>query len=162
MNELTGEPSQGLLRSLKNYAPAERKADAIVEIEDLVKSGKSLRAAVEEVAYRTGLGERSLFTYLARTKGVPREEWEDALTRKKPAPRPRESCHSEALKRFIDLCRTGRNVTDCYRQLMAEAEENGWTPIPSERTMRRKLDAEVSWSDRWAARRAASRNARVR
>lgn len=155
MNELTGARSSDLQRSLKTYAPAERKADAVVEVEELVKAGKSLRAAVEEVAYRTGLGERSLFTYLARTKGVPREEWEDALTRKKPAPRPRESCNPDALKRFIDLCRSGRNVTDCYRQLMAEAEENGWTPIPSERTMRRRLDAEVSWSDRWAARRAS-------
>jgi putative transposase len=160
MKESTGRPTADLRHSLKHNAPATKKATAIAQIEDLIKGGKTVRAAVEEVAYQTGVGERSLFTYLHLTKGVPREQWDEALARKRASPKPRESCNPDALQRFIELGRKGGRVTDCYRQLMAEATEKGWEPIPSERTMRRKLEKQVSSSDRWMARRATAQTER--
>lgn len=132
---------------------AELKAQAVSELEALIRSGTKVRAAIEGVASRTGIGERSLFTYLQKTKGIPLDEREAALAPKRRAPRPKVVCHPEALKRFVDLCRLGRRITECYRQVMAEAEAKGWAPIPSERTLRRELDRQVSWTERFMARR---------
>jgi hypothetical protein len=43
----------------------------------------------------------------------------------------------------------------------ARAIADGWSPIPSERTLRRQLERQVSWQDRYMARRSASANGKV-
>lgn len=139
---------------LKQHSAAERKVRALVEFEELVMSGIKTRAAIEDVAFRSGLSGRSLFTYLQKTKGIPRDAWEAALAPKRRAPRPKVICHPDALKRFIDLCRGGAIISASFRQVKAEAGAKGWSPIPSERTLRRELDRQVSWSERFSARRA--------
>lgn len=139
--------------NLRRHSTAARKAAAVAEVEELVKAGKPVRAAVEDVAYRTGLGERTIFSFLQKTKGLPREEWEVSLARKREIPRPRVICHPAALKRFLDLCRSGRHATVSYRQTLVEAAENGWAPIPGLRTMQRELHRHSSQSDLWLARR---------
>jgi putative transposase len=135
--------------NFKFHRPADQKAAAVSEVVALVKAGKGVRDAVEDVAYRTGFGERTLYTLLKKTKGIPSGDWETVLARKRPEPRPRKICPPAALARFIELCRSGRYVTDCYRLLLSEAAEKGWNPIPSERTMRRELDRHYSPSVRW-------------
>jgi hypothetical protein len=137
-----------------NYSTAEKKAEA-VEIEKLIKSGVKTRAAVEKIAYSSGMSERTLFTCLARTKGVLSEDRVGALARKKAPPRKRLICHPEALKMFIELCRAGGVITECYRQVEIEAKAKNWSPFLPERTMRRILDRQVSWVERYTARRAA-------
>jgi hypothetical protein len=148
-------------KSIRSYKSAEKKARAIADIETLIKGGTKPPAALEQVAYRTGISERSLYYYLNKTKGIKSDDWEAALKRKPSAPRPRVICHPEALKRFLELGRSGTRVRSCYRQMMLEAEANGWSPIPSERTLRRELDRQVSWQDRYMARRAAKSDGRV-
>lgn len=140
--------------SIRRHLPADQKASAVAEVEQLRKAGKTVRAAVEEVAYRTGMGERTLFTLLSKTKGRPEEEWKTTVARKPSVPRPRIICHPEALRRFIDLSMTGRHVSKCFRQVVDEAVANGWGPLPSLRTMRRELDRHHSSSERWLAARA--------
>lgn len=147
-------PAPDIRGILNRHSTADRKARAVSDVEALVKSGTKVRAAVEEVAFRSGLGERTLYTCLQKTRGVPHGEREAALAPKRTAPRRRVNCHPDALKRFIDLCRQGHWVTECYRKMKAEAEAKGWTPIPSERTLRRELDRQVSWTERFVARRA--------
>lgn len=146
---------------IRRYKSADTKASAIADIETLIKGGTRTLAAMEEVAERTGISRRSLYTYLNKTRGFKSDEWESALKRKESVPRPRMTCHPDALKRFLELARSGAEVTVCYRQLMVEAEANGWSPIPSERTLRRELDRQVSWQDRYMARRAAKSNGKA-
>jgi hypothetical protein len=136
------------------YSTADKKAQAVSEIESLVKSGSTARDAVEQVAYRTGIGERTLWTCLKKTKGVAIDDREAALERKKTPPRKRLQCHPDAEKLFFDLCRAGGVIAECYRQMVAQAQASGWSPILPEHTMRRKLNQEISWSERYAARRA--------
>lgn len=136
------------------HTSAEVKARAVTETEGLIKNGMKVRDAVYEVAYRTGISERTLFTCLQKTKGITIGDRASALKRKPVVPRPRKPCHPEALKRFGELCRKERFVTKCYRQLMDEADGRGWSPLPSERTMRRLLEKQMSSSDRWMVRRA--------
>lgn len=142
------------------HTSAEVKARAVSDVEGLVKNGMKVRDAVYEVAYRTGISERTLFNWIKKTSGMANGEFAEVLRRKPVASRPRKPCHPEALKRFVELCRKERLVTKCYRQLMVEADERGWTPIPSERTMRRLLEKQMSSSDRWMARRAAGAEGR--
>lgn len=140
------------------YSTAEKKALAVQEIEEMVKGGLTVRAAVEQVAHRTGMGERTLFSCLAKTKGVAPDDREAALERKKAPPKKRAVYSPEALSRFIELCRSGDRITDCFRQLEIEANANGWSPIPTLRTLRRILDKQVSWAERYEARRAKKSN----
>lgn len=140
------------------YSTAEKKALAVREIEDLVKGGAGVREALHQVAFRTGISERTLWTCLAKTKGVALDDREAALERKKASPKKRLECHPDAEKLFFDLCRAGGVVTECYRQTVAEAQAKGWSPILPERTMRRRLDRKMSWSERYAARRAKKTN----
>lgn len=148
MNESTSSP-------IRHYSKAEVKAQAIREIENLITSGSKVRAAIEKVAQRTGISERSLWTYLEKTRGIPHAEREAALGRKRQAPRRKRQCNPAALKRFIDLCLSRMTASAAYRQVEIEAADNGWGELPSERTMRRKLDEQVSWSERLMARRTS-------
>jgi putative transposase len=146
---------------IKGYSSAEKKARAIADIEALIKGGTKPLAAMEEVAGRTGISRRSLYTYLNKTKGIKTDEWEAALKRKESGPRARVRCHPDALNRFLELGQTGAVVAACYRQLLVEAQAKGWSPIPSERTLRRELERQVSWQDRYMARRSANANGKV-
>lgn len=141
-----------------NYSTAQKKALAVREIEELVKGGSTARAAVEKVAFGTGMSESSLWTYLAKTKGIAFDDREAALKRKKAPPKERLVCHPEALKMFIDLCRAGGVIAECYRQMKDAAKANDWSPILPERTLRRELDRQVTWAERYEARRAKKTN----
>lgn len=140
---------------IKHYSKAEYKAAAVAEIETLIAAGTKVRPAVEGVAYRTGISERSLYRYLKNTRGVPLGERESTLVRKPSKSRPKITCHPDALKRFIELASKGIWVTKCYRQVTEEAKANGWGALPSERTLRRRLDPQVSSAEQWIARRGA-------
>lgn len=139
--------------TMRHYSTADRKAEAVAEVEQMVKGGTRVRAAVEAVAYRTGISERTLFTCLNKTKGIVPEKRADALARKPQKNRPKVICHPAAVKRFIELASQGLWVTKCYRQVTEEAKANGWGALPSERTLRRQLDRQVSSNERWMARR---------
>ena len=138
---------------MERHRSADEKARAVIEIEELVKAGKRVRGAVADVAYRTGLGERTLFTCLSKTRGVSRDEYGVELAPKRRPSKPRKVCHPDALKRFIELCSGASPITVCFRRLTAEANTKGWAPIPSERTLRRELERHLSAADRWMARR---------
>lgn len=144
------------VNTARQHRSPEQKAHAVTAVEDLVKSGESVRSAIEQVGNRTGFSARSLFRFLEKTKGVSIAEREDALTSIKPrAPRPKAPCHPEALAMFMALGRQGKPVVECYRQMKAKAEVFGWTPIPSERTLSRELNRQISASDRFTASRSS-------
>lgn len=155
MNESTTRPPLSLLEQLNRNTKAAYKARALVQIEELIDSGMGVREAVREVAQRTGLGERSLFTYRRNTNFVPREDWPAALAHKGFRDRRKVECHPYVLNRFVDLCRGGKSIADSYCVAAAEAEEKGLEPVPSERTMRRELDRQWPPGERYAAKRNA-------
>lgn len=140
---------------IKHYSKAEYKAAAVAEVETLIAAGTKVRPAVEGVAHRTGISERSLYRYLKNTRGFVLGDREAALARKPVKSRPKITCHPDALKRFIELASRGFWVTKCYRQVTEEAKVNGWGALPSERTLRRRLDPQVPPNERWMARRGA-------
>jgi hypothetical protein len=133
----------------------DRKVDALLEIEDLTSAGMNVRDAVAEVAKKTGMGERTLFSYRIKTNLVPRTDWAAVLARKGYPNRPKAKCHPEALRVFIDLCWAGVGAAESFRRMQAEAKLNDWAPIPSARTLERELDRQLPKVERRAIRRDA-------
>ena len=160
MNENSVGRQSDIRDFLNRNTKAAIKAAALLEIEDLIEGGMSVRDAVYQVSYRTGFSERSLFTYRAKTNFVPRAEWPAALARKSTE-KPKSICHPKALKRFFELCLKGKSIAASYRQMEAEAEERGWEPILSERTLRRELDLKYPPEERYRMRRDAKQKGGV-
>lgn len=136
----------------------DRRVQALLAIERLVDGGMGVRAAVDLVASVSGIGARTLFGYRKRTNFLPREQWSACLAR--PARRDRlgmqAECHPKALEAFIHMCSHGIEISEGYRRTVAEAEQKGWLPIPSERTLRRELLRHLDRSELRQARRNAT------
>jgi len=82
-------------------------------------------------------------------RDVDEEDWLPALALKS-APDgvvrdPRAECHPDAWAALkSDFLRPEKpGFSACYRRVEAAAKKHGWAPIPSERSLRRRLDAEV-------------------
>lgn len=117
---------------------ADARAEALAQIEALVDSGERIGAAVKAVSAETGLSTRSLWAYRRTVYMVPRDDRGAALAPLWSRPKgPRVECHPEALRMFLDLASRPSRITDCYRRMTEEAARRGWSPIPSERTLRR-------------------------
>ena len=151
----TGGTDQDIKTILSRNSRAAAKAAALMSIEALIDGGMHARDAVRQIAHDTGFGERSLWSYRAKTNFVPRSDWEKALLRKKRSALPKASYHPLALARFFELCQQGGSIAARYFQMTMEAEDEGWEPIPSERTARRLLNQQFPPNERYKARRDA-------
>ena len=85
----------------RHHRSAEEKAEAVIKVEVLVKNGVRVSAAIGEVALRCGIGKRTLFTLLDKTKGVPESQLVAALAPKPRRRRARKTCHLDAPHRTV-------------------------------------------------------------
>lgn len=129
-------------------APAE-KAEAARRLDALEGRGPAVPA-------------RTLRNWRAQVRGVPRAHWLAALV---PARRGRPiaaDCDPRAWDMLVsDWLRPEQPcVAACLRRLREAAAREGWGPIPSDRTLRRRLETQVPRAVKVAAReglRAAAR-----
>jgi len=128
----------------KVKAEAERRLAAVNEIDLLEGSGLTRSAAVSEVAQRHSIGSSPLWSWLDKMKGVARESRLPAL-----APRRKGGGAEADIDPMLwsvfksDVLRpSGATLTSCYDRVCAMAAERGLS-LPSERTMRRRLEREV-------------------
>ena len=156
MEYTTLRQSTGSAPSGYGAATEDRRVEALLEVEDLVAGGMKVSDAVAEVAKKTGIGVRTLFSYRSKTNFVPRAEWGAVLAPKwNPARGMKVTCHPDALSKFISLCRAGIGISESYRQMAVEAKSKLWAPIASERTLRRELDRQVTRAEMRKSRRDA-------
>lgn len=141
----------------KPYETVEAKIAALIEVDTLVARGLKTTDAVRRVAEASGISPRSLFVYRKVTNFIPQEQWAPALIRKPRRDRLgiQASCHPEALDAFIHMCRHGIEIAESYRRTAAEAKQQGWLPLASERTLRRELARRVDPDEMRRARRDA-------
>jgi len=120
-------------------AKAEGRAELLAQVEALIAAGWRVDAAVRAVAAEAGIGASTLHAHRARVWMVASPDWPAAMApRHRAAPRRAlANCHPEAARRFLALAATGLRITDCYRELVRQAEVHGWHPVPSELTLRR-------------------------
>lgn len=127
---------------------AGRRVAALTQLEELIEGGMRIGEAVEAVAEDMALAPRTIWNYRRSVYMVPRADWGAAVAPKWSGPRGMlADCHPEAIKLMADLALSGARMRDCYRRVLDAAAENGWSPVPSEKTLvravRRMLPANV-------------------
>lgn len=130
-------------QTARTKAEAERRLTIVAEIA-LLRESMSGTVAVKQAGQRHGVGSSTLWGWLKLVEGVARPDWLPAL-----APR-RKGGGSEA-EIDADLWRIYKSdvlrpssptLTSCYERTAAIAAQRGLS-LPHERTMRRRLEAEV-------------------
>ena len=111
-----------------------------------IGQGLSAMRAYEEAVAGSEHSVRSLRRWEAMVRGVPRAEWSTVLLPRGGQPANVADCHAEAWAYIkSDYLRASKPAwSACYRRLMTVAAKHGWAPIPHERTLRRRLEAEVA------------------
>jgi transposase InsO family protein len=127
------------------YAIASRRCAAVRAVRELGASLGTARA-VQQLAAELGVSERTLWRWTQAVDGIEESEW---LARHLPGWRSAaelEEVHPDAWT-FLksDYLRPARPAwAACYRRLLDAAHENGWAPIPSSRSLSRRLEREVA------------------
>ena len=123
----------------------EDRLNVILEAETLARAGLGETAAARRAARAAGVSPATVFNWKARLAGVDRGDWLAALAPGHKGASTRAECHPDAWAALkSDYLRPeGPGFSACYRRALEAAAKQGWSPIPSERALRRRLDAEV-------------------
>lgn len=103
------------------------------------------QAAVASVAAHRGVSPASLWNWLAIIDGVPVTDRLPVLAPRYQGRASTVDCDPRAWD-FIksDYLRPSQpGFEACYRRLQHAAAEHGWSPVPSSRTLKRRLEKEV-------------------
>ncbi|MGV2111915.1 transposase domain-containing protein [Agrobacterium salinitolerans] len=122
----------------------------LTEVEELRASGISMKHAVAHVTRRADIVPATYYEWRKMVEGHSRQDWLAALAPSFSGSASGEvvdvtPCHPEAWKILkSDFLRPERpSFSACYRRMMMVARDQNLSPIPSERSLRRRLDAEV-------------------
>ncbi|MGE6741754.1 transposase domain-containing protein [Allorhizobium pseudoryzae] len=129
----------------------EKRFQVLVRVEDLVQQPSISRtAAIAMVTHEAGVTKSAYYEWRQMTCGLDRADWLAALA-------PSTATNSGLVTEEIECHPTAWSVlksdflrpekpsfSACYRRVAATAKREGWGALPSERTLRRKLDREVS------------------
>lgn len=115
-----------------------RDAEMVRQVEEMIAQGWKVDEATGAVAAEHGCSKRTIYSRRRAVYMVAQGDYPAALAPRWTGPRGMMAeCHPEAMQFWIGLVGSGARISDCYRRLCDAATENGWAPIPSERTMRR-------------------------
>lgn len=131
-------------------AVCETRLKVLVRVEELVmKAGVERTAAIAMVTHEAGVTKSTYYDWKKMTKGLDRSDWLAALAVSTGSTdgivAEEAECHPMAWKVLkSDFLRPERpSFSACYRRVEKTAKREKWLPLPSERTLRRKLDREV-------------------
>src|SRR5262249_4417847 len=124
----------------------ETRLAAILEIRAMERVDITTAKAVSFVCQKFQISARSVYYWQELIDGLDREDWLAALAPSFASTAERSECHPEAWS-FLksDFLRPEAPAfTECYRRMVDAARIKEWTPIASERSLRRRLNGEVS------------------
>jgi len=124
---------------------ARTRLDIVEHFETLRRGGLGKTAAVRLAAKRNDISAATLQGWLAKISNVERADRLAALAPDYKGATDRAECDPRAYAALkSDYLRPERpSFSACYRRMKAGAAQHGWKPIPSERALRRHLDADV-------------------
>jgi putative transposase len=123
---------------------ARARLDVLLAIEALERGGLTKNLAVHEIAKREGIGARTAYGWFDLVAGVSREDWLVHLAPRHAGRTKTVECDPRAWDMLVsDYLRASRpTMESCYRRMAAAAAEHGWT-VPSERTLKRRVEREI-------------------
>jgi putative transposase len=127
---------------------------AISEVFELEAAGLSMTGAMAATASRNNVSIATLYNWRGLILSQDRTDWLAALAPSFTATAKRSDCDERAWE-FItsDYLRPSRPAfSACYRRLVDAAKKEGWSPIPSDKSLMRRLRAEVPETVRTLAR----------
>ncbi|MFK5980849.1 MAG: transposase domain-containing protein [Rhizobiaceae bacterium] len=135
---------EGLSKAQKTRCEA--RLNLLHQIEKFKCSGMSETTAARLVANTESVSVASLFNWKAKLAGFDRSDWLAALAPQAKKKLQRVDCHSEAYKALTsDFLRPEMpTFSSCYRRMVRAANNKGWEPIPTERSLRRHIDQDVT------------------
>lgn len=143
---------EGLSKARK--AACEARLKVVAEVALLITSGLGETAATALAAKNHEVSPRAVRNWRRRIASVERQDWLAALADQYQSASTFSECDSDAWAALkSDFLRPERPAfSACYRRMKEAAGEQGWSPIPAERALRRRLDAEVPKAVQTAAR----------
>lgn len=127
-------------------AECERRLGVLDAVEKLLAAGSSVTGAVAVAAAEAGIASSTIYNWRTMVAGVARQDWRAALAPGDKASAEFAACHEKAWEALTsDWLRPEKpSFSSCYRRMRKAASANGWLPIPSERALRRRVEAEIS------------------
>ncbi len=134
---------EGLSKPQK--AACEARLKAVFRFEELCSAGLGETAATAAAASEAGVSASTLHSWRARLRDLDRADWLAGLAPGYKGKREHAPCDTRAWEVLkSDYLRPEKpGFSACYRRMTQAAKRHGWSPIPSERALRRRLDAEV-------------------
>nr|WP_278437076.1 transposase domain-containing protein [Brucella anthropi] len=123
---------------------------------------KKIEDILSEILPRYGVRKSRYYALRAILNGVDREDWLAALAPAYAATgevKAVAECHPTAWAALkSDYLRPEEpKFSACYRRVVEAAKKHGWAPIPSERSLRRRMDSEVDKAAQIYARKGKKR-----
>jgi transposase InsO family protein len=124
---------------------AQRRLDVLLVMEKHKSTGSSETASAAFAARASGVSSATIFNWKRQVRGIARADWLPALAPSWQATAAFAECHPMALEVLkSDWLRPEQpTFSSCYRRMSKAASKNGWLPVPSERALRRRVEAEV-------------------
>ncbi|EFM58334.1 MULTISPECIES: transposase domain-containing protein [unclassified Brucella] len=128
-------------------AECEKRLEVLTFVEELLRAGVTvdMESALKVAVRKYGVSRASIYNWRAQVHHVSRADWLAALAPSSTASKQLSECSQDAWDFLMsDYLRPERpSFSACYRRMVKVAKKEKWTPIPSERALRRRLDAEV-------------------
>ncbi len=130
----------------KHKKTCEVRLNALHAVCTLEEAGFATTVAMEAVSRQNDISFATLYNWRSLTEGWPREDWLAALAPSFAATAQRSDCDPRAWEYFVsDYLRPEKpSMTSCYRRMKKVASKEGWSPVPSDRTLRRRVAAEIN------------------
>lgn len=128
----------------KAKAEAARRLAAVDKVEKLAKGGMTRQLAVGFVAQEIDVSIRTLWNWISAAGEVARADRLAALAPRHAGRTATAECDPRAWDALVaDYLRPEQPAFETsYWRMMRAAEAHGWSPIPSSKTLQRRMDAE--------------------
>jgi len=143
-------------------AKARERLAAVQRIDTLCRGGMTRQLAVALTAKETSASTSTLWNWLRLAEAVPPSDRLPALAPRHRGRTATATCDPRAWAFLVaDYLRPERpNFEACYRRLTEAAAEHGWTPMPSAKTLKRRIERDVPAPARQLARQGREAAAR--
>jgi transposase InsO family protein len=121
-----------------------RRLRIVRQVDALRRGGTAAQAAVALVAAEAEIATSTLWNWLRLTDGLAADHWLAALAPRRLGRTATADCDDRAWQ-FLstDYLRAERPAfAACWRRMVEAAAAHGWSPIPSAKTLQRRLEKE--------------------